>query len=237
MAEEIKNTEELETAAPAADSDEDIDAYIRELTGKAPQKKPEPQRGPDVEQFRVTSQIGEDDHRAFIYYSTLLRFKWVLPVFILGPIAFSLFFAFVDGRFYSGNFILSLVVLYVAITLIVVIRCQRWLSKIRKNNPKTLYLTETTLAFLTYSVINMKNGNHIKVGYEHMIGVCESRKRFIMYFDNGKSMVSARRICRPRSWRSSGRSSTRRCTRSRCSKNEFRACPDERMVICDDSGL
>ena len=38
MAEEIKNTEELETAAPAADSDEDIDAYIRELTGKAPQK-------------------------------------------------------------------------------------------------------------------------------------------------------------------------------------------------------
>ena len=189
MAEEIKNTEELETAAPTADSDEDIDAYIRELTGKAPEKKPEGQRGPDVEQFGVRSQIGEDDHRAFIYYSTLVRFKWVLPVFILGAIAFSLFFAFVDGRFYSGNFILSLVVLYVVITLIVVIRCQHWLSKIKKNNPKTLYVTETTLAFVTYSVINIKNGNHIKVGYEHIIGVCESRKRFIMYFDNGKSMV------------------------------------------------
>ena len=105
------------------------------------------------------------------------------------PILLALFFSFVDGRFYSGNFLLAMVVLYVAITLIVVIRCQRWLSKIKKNNPKTLYLTETTLAFLTYSVVNMKNGNHIKVGYEHMIGVSESRKRFILYFDNGKSMV------------------------------------------------
>ena len=185
MAEEIKTTEELEEAAPAVDNDEDIEAYIRELTGKTPaQKKAEEKkaREPEVEHFRVTSQIGEDDHRAFIYYSTLLRYKWVLP-------AFALFFSFVDGRFYSGNFLLAMVVLYVAITLIVVIRCQRWLSKIKKNNPKTLYLTETTLAFLTYSVVNMKNGNHIKVGYEHMIGVSESRKRFILYFDNGKSMV------------------------------------------------
>ena len=181
MAEEIKTTEELEEAAPAVDNDEDIEAYIRELTGKTPE--------PEVEHFRVTSQIGEDDHRAFIYYSTLLRYKWVLPAFLISPLVFALFFSFVDGRFYSGNFLLAMVVLYVAITLIVVIRCQRWLSKIKKNNPKTLYLTETTLAFLTYSVVNMKNGNHIKVGYEHMIGVSESRKRFILYFDNGKSMV------------------------------------------------
>ena len=188
MAEEIKTTEELEEAAPAVD----IEAYIRELTGKTPaQKKAEEKkaREPEVEHFRVTSQIGEDDHRAFIYYSTLLRYKWVLPAFLISPLVFALFFSFVDGRFYSGNFLLAMVVLYVAITLIVVIRCQRWLSKIKKNNPKTLYLTETTLAFLTYSVVNMKNGNHIKVGYEHMIGVSESRKRFILYFDNGKSMV------------------------------------------------
>lgn len=192
MAEEIKTTEELEEAAPAVDNDEDIEAYIRELTGKTPaQKKAEEKkaREPEVEHFRVTSQIGEDDHRAFIYYSTLLRYKWVLPAFLIAPLVFALFFSFVDGRFYSGNFLLAMVVLYVAITLIVVIRCQRWLSKIKKNNPKTLYLTETTLAFLTYSVVNMKNGNHIKVGYEHMIGVSESRKRFILYFDNGKSMV------------------------------------------------
>ena len=190
MAEEIKTTEELEEAAPAVDNDEDIEAYIRELTGKTPaQKKAEEKkaREPEVEHFRVT--IGEDDHRAFIYYSTLLRYKWVLPAFLISPLVFALFFSFVDGRFYSGNFLLAMVVLYVAITLIVVIRCQRWLSKIKKNNPKTLYLTETTLAFLTYSVVNMKNGNHIKVGYEHMIGVSESRKRFILYFDNGKSMV------------------------------------------------
>lgn len=192
MAEEIKTTEELETAAAAADNDEDIDAYIRELTGKAPEQKKsveEQAREPEVEHFRVTSQIGEDDHRAFIYYSTLLRYKWVLPTFLISPLAFALFFAFVDGKFYSGNFMIAMVVLYVAITLIVVIRCQRWLSKIKKNNPKTLYLTETTLVFLTYGVVNMKNGNHIKVGYEHMIGVSESRKRFILYFDNGKSMV------------------------------------------------
>lgn len=174
-------------AMPAVDNDEDIDAYIRELTGKEPKK--EEKKEPEIEHFRVTSQIGEDDHKAFIYYSTLLRYKWVVPVFAIVPLVFSLFFSFSEGKFYSGNFVLALVVLYVAITLIVVIRCQRWLSRIRKNNPKTLYLTDTTLAFLTYHVVNMKNGNHIKVSYDHLIDVCESRKRFILYFDNGKSMV------------------------------------------------
>ena len=103
MAEEIKITEELEEAAPAVDNDEDIEAYIRELTGKTPaQKKAEEKktREPEVEHFRVTSQIGEDDHRAFIYYSTLLRYKWVLPAFLISPLVFALFFSFVDGRFY-----------------------------------------------------------------------------------------------------------------------------------------
>ena len=79
--------------------------------------------------------------------------------------------------------------MYVAITLIVVIRCTRWLSKIRNNNPAVMHLTETTLIFMTNSVINMKNGNRIKVDYKHMIDVGESRQHYIMYFDNGKSMV------------------------------------------------
>lgn len=191
MAEELNKKEELEPVAPAVpeDNDADIDQYIRELTGKVPPKEKEEEREPEVEHFRVTSQIGEDDYKAFIYFSTLQRYKWVLPVFILAPIVFSFFFAFVEGKFYSGNLIISLVVLYAAITLIVLIRCRRWLSKIRKNNPNTMHLTETTLVFLTYGVVNMKNGNRIKVDYKHMIDACESKKRFIMYFDNGKSML------------------------------------------------
>ncbi|MGN0477940.1 MAG: hypothetical protein ACI4GO_00750, partial [Hominenteromicrobium sp.] len=172
------------------DNDEDIDRYIRELTGREEPKEQEKEpEEPETEQFRVTSQIGEEDYKAFIRYSTLFRFKWMLPVFIIVPLAFSLFFAFNDGRFYVGNLILSLVVMYVAITLIIVIRCARWISKIKKKSPNVMYLTETTLVFLTNSVVNMKNGNRIKVGYQHMIDVGESRTHFIMYFDNGKSMV------------------------------------------------
>lgn len=191
MAEELKNTEdEQNLAAAAMDNDEDIDRYIRELTGKEEPKKQEEEKDePETEQFRVTSQIGEDDYKAFIRYSTLFRFKWLLPVFIIVPLVFSLIFAFRDGKFYSGNLILSLVVLYLAITLIIVIRCVRWISKIKKNNPNVMHLTETTLVFLTNSIVNMKNGNRIKVGYKHMIDVGESRTHFIMYFDNGKSMV------------------------------------------------
>lgn len=192
MSEELKKTEELENTEPAVqeDNDADIDQYIRELTGKAePKKKEEEKKAPEVEHFRVTSQIGEDDYRAFIYFSTLLRYKWLLPVFIIAPLIFSVFFAFVDGEFYSGNLILALIILYAAITLIIVIRNQRWLSKIKKKSPTVMHLTETTLAFLTYSVVNMKNGNHIKVDYQHMIGASEGRKRFYMYFDNGKSML------------------------------------------------
>lgn len=189
MAEEIKNTEELQDVPTAVDNDEDIDRYIRELTGKEEPKKNEAEREPETEQFRVTSQIGEEDYKAFIRYSSLFRVKWLLPVFIIAPLVFSLFFAFHEGKFYAGNLILSLVVLYVAITLIVVVRCVRWISKIKKNNPNVMHLTETTLVFLTYSVVNMKNGNRIKVDYKHIIDLGESRTHFIMYFDNGKSMI------------------------------------------------
>lgn len=196
MAEEMKKNdtlleEDMHEADMPVDDDADIDNYIRELTGKeAPKKKePEAPKEPEVEHFRVTSDIGADDYKAFIYFSTLGRYKWVLPTFIIVPIAFSVFFAFNEGKFYSGNLILSLVLMFGLMTFIVLFRCRRWLSKIKKNNEKVMRLTNTTLIFLTYSVVNMKNGNRVKVEYEHLIQACESRKRFILYFDNGKSML------------------------------------------------
>ena len=184
-----EDLEEEETSAETGNPDADIDRYIQELTGKAVPQKEEPKEEPEVEHFRVMSQIGEDDHKAFIWFSTLLRHKWVIPSFIIVPIIFSVLFAFNEGEFYSGNLILSLVVMYLALTLIVVIRCNRWISKIRKNSPKSLYLTDTTLIFLTRSVVHLKNENRSKVSYAHMIGTGESKKHFYMYFDSGKSMV------------------------------------------------
>ena len=84
MAEERKTDEALEKAV---ETDEDIDRYIRELTGKETpkdkEKKAEEKKAPEKEEFRVTSQIGEDDYKAFIYYSTLGRFKWLIPAFPL----------------------------------------------------------------------------------------------------------------------------------------------------------
>ena len=65
------------------------------------------------------SQIGEDDYRSFIFYSTLFRHKWTLPAYILAPIILSVLFAFDGGQFYSGNLYLSLIVLYAALVLIV----------------------------------------------------------------------------------------------------------------------
>ena len=90
------------------------------------------------------------------------------PALIIVPLMFSFLFAFNAGHFYVGNFILSLLIMYVAITLIVVIRCTRWLSKIRNNNPAVMHLTETTLIFMTNSVINMKKtATASKVDYKH----------------------------------------------------------------------
>ena len=111
MAEERKTDEALEKAV---ETDEDIDRYIRELTGKETpkdkEKKAEEKKAPEKEEFRVTSQIGEDDYKAFIYYSTLGRFKWLIPAFIIVPLVFAFLFAFNAGHFYVGNFILSLLI-------------------------------------------------------------------------------------------------------------------------------
>lgn len=194
MEDEKKALDEEITEEPARDeTDADIDDFIHQLTGrgntstiaKAEEKEKEPER----ELFRVTSQIGEDDHKAFIWYSTLLRYRWTLPVYILVPIVTSLLFSFGDGQFYIGNFLASLLIVFLILSAIITFRCTRWVSKIKKNSPQTLHLTEATMVFMTDSVLHFKNGNRVKMGYKHMTGVGESSKRFIMYFDNGKSML------------------------------------------------
>ena len=92
MAEERKTDEALEKAV---ETDEDIDRYIRELTGKETpkdkEKKAEEKKAPEKEEFRVTSQIGEDRPQGV----HLLLGAAALQVgacrrFILGPLAFSL---------------------------------------------------------------------------------------------------------------------------------------------------
>ena len=60
--------EELEAEVEedtAEENDADIDRYIRTLTGQeVPQEPEKEKKAPEVEHFRVTSQIGEDDHKA-----------------------------------------------------------------------------------------------------------------------------------------------------------------------------
>lgn len=196
MAENIENqTEELEELLEEEpheehidENDADIDRYIRELTGK-PVEEPEEKEEPEIELYRVMSQIGEDDYRAFILYATLFRKKWTIPAYIIAPIILSVLFAFDGGQFYSGNLILSLVVLYVALILMVLIRCRSWVAKIKKKTPQALHLTDTTIIFLTRSIVHLKNEKHSKVDYYHLVGLGESKKHFFLYFDSGKSMV------------------------------------------------
>jgi len=198
MAEEnMKQAEELEAEIPedeafedaADENDADIDNYIRELTGKPREDTVVEEEEPEVEKYRVMSQIGEEDYRAFILYSTLFRRKWMLPAYILAPIVLSVLFAFDGGKFYSGNLYLSLIVLYAALFLIVFMRCRRWVSKIKKKTPQVLHLTDTTIIFLTRSIVHLKNEKYSKIGYHHLVGLGESKKHFILYFDSGKSMI------------------------------------------------
>ncbi len=200
--EEEKDLEQLEDAegqedAEPIDNDEDIDAYIRDLTGRgakvpASEEKPEEkEKQPEREMFRVTSQIGEDDYRSFIWYSTLLRRHWVLPMFILIPIVSAFLFSYQreEGMFYTGNFVIALPLVVLILAGILVFRCTRWMSRIRKNSPERLLLTDTTIVFMTESAVNIREGARNQVGYKHMTEVHETKKRFILYFDNGKSML------------------------------------------------
>ncbi len=196
MTEEFKEKEPFEDIDEITDedlaeeNDKEIENYIREVTGRPTlENEEEDKQEPEVEHFRVTTQIGEDDHKAFILYSTLMRRKWFLPACIIVPIILAVMFAFDNGEFYSGNLIVALLVLYAALALIIVFRCRRWLSKVRKNNPQSLHLTDTTIIFLTNSIIHLKNEKRSKVEYYHLVELGETKKRFYMYFDSGKTMV------------------------------------------------
>ena len=179
----------LDEEAAAEQSDAELDRYIQNLMGNEVEEEIKEEKAPEVEQFRVTSAIGEDDHKAFIYYSSLLRHKWTLPAYIIAPIILAVMFAFDGGEFYSGNLFVALIVLYAAIAGLTVWRCRRWINKIRKNNPRSLHITDTTIIFLTYSIVHLKNEKRSKVEYYHLTGLGETKKHFILYFDSGKSMI------------------------------------------------
>ena len=178
-----------ETEETAAENDAEIDRYIQNLMGNAAEEEPEEKKAPEVEHFRVMSQIGEDDHKAVFYHSSLLRHKWTLPAYIIVPAVLAVMFAFDGGVFYSGNLFVALIVLYAAVAGLTVFRCWRWLSKIRRNTPRALHITDTTMIFLTYSIVHLKNEKRTKVEYYHLVDIGETKKRFFMYFDSGKSMV------------------------------------------------
>lgn len=185
----LESVDELEEEVTDTENDADIDNYIQNLMGNPTKEEPKEERAPEVEHFRVTSPIGEDDHRAFIYYSNLLRHKWTLPMYILLPIVLAVMFAFDGGQFYSGNLFVALIVMYAILAGLTVFRCHRWISKIRKKNPQSLHITDTTIVFLTYSILHIKNEKHSRVEYYHLIGLGETKKHFILYFDSGKSMI------------------------------------------------
>ena len=42
---------------------------------------------------------------------------------------------------------------------------------------------------MTRSIVHLKNEKYSKIGYHHLVGLGESKKHFILYFDSGKSMI------------------------------------------------
>lgn len=145
--------------------------------------------GTEEQFFKIKSDIGKDDYRAFVYHSVLRKTNWVLPVYIILPPAIALVFGFANGQINLSVAVFTTVFLYLAIAGVIVFRSERSLSKRNKDNPDLMKLTPTTFTFMTNAVINSKKTGQVRVPYSTMIKVCETKMRFILYFDNKKAMI------------------------------------------------
>lgn len=139
--------------------------------------------------FKTKSDIGRDDYRAFIYHSVFFKARWLLPAYIIIPPIIGLVFSLIGGRIDPLTFLISTMVSYVLILGMTVFRTERSLKKMKEESPNQMKLTPTTFTFFEGAILNSKKTGEVRVPYRQLVRVCETSKRFILYFDNKKAML------------------------------------------------
>lgn len=177
-------SEELERdLAEPEEEEEDLDSLLRRINDE--------RDGVAMSEvlFKIKSDIGRDDFRAFLYHSILLKHVWTLPLYIIMPPLVSFGVSAAGGYVDVQMNLLFTVIMYVLIAGIIVFRAERSMKRRDKENPNMMKLTPTTFTFYDNVILNAKKTGNVRVPYTMMTNACESKKRFFLYFDNRKAMV------------------------------------------------
>ncbi|MEG1427048.1 MAG: YcxB family protein [Oscillospiraceae bacterium] len=184
MDSELEKIPDVEAVPQSAEpQEEDLDALLQRINENREEE------GVSQQHFKIKSDIGKDDYRAFLYYSVLLKSRWFLPACIIIPIASAISFAWQGGRINVTLGLIILIVFYILIAGVIIFRTERSLSKNNKKNPDLMMLTPTTFTFLSNVIINEKKGAQVRVPYKSLSKVRETQKRVILYFVEKKAMI------------------------------------------------
>lgn len=177
----MSETEEIEDKE--LEQEEDLDTLLRRINDE--------RDGVALKEelFKIKSDIGKDDYRAFVYHSVFFKHPWLLPMYILAPPAISFSFGFFGGGIDLLWTVIFVAVMYVLILGITVFRTERGLSQRNQENPNLMKLTPTTFTFYANVIVNEKKSGKVRVPYNMLTKACETGKRFILYFDNKKAMI------------------------------------------------
>lgn len=139
--------------------------------------------------FEFISDIGKEDHRAFLYYTLVKKRPILSKILIASPLICALTIL-IDSA--GAGWLLALIVLILLYAIMVgssVFRIERKLKNIEKNTPDVLQLTTTKMTFYEGKIFNLKKGKHISVGYDQLVKLATTKKMLILYFDNNKAMI------------------------------------------------
>ena len=139
--------------------------------------------------FTISSEIGKDDYRAFLYYSVLGKNKLFTAAMVVLPAALTFYFNINDGKLMLVPAIVITCILWLLIFGAIIFRTERSLKKIGKNSPDELRLTKTEYKFVRDAILHTKNGKTTRVPYSNFTALGKTKKRFFLYFQGGKGMI------------------------------------------------
>ncbi|MFI3325404.1 MAG: YcxB family protein [Clostridia bacterium] len=180
--EDTENANELEEPK-GEESEESLEQLLNRING-VPKETP---RGELKYQFE--SDIGKEDHRAFLYYTIYKRRPTFALVLLLLPIVCALVIMIQSAGTAWYTALVLLIITYIILFAFMIFRVEFKLHRMQKDVPEVLKVTKTKLSFFEGKISNLKNGTHISVSYDRLLKVAVAKKMIILYFDNDKAMI------------------------------------------------
>lgn len=145
----------------------------------------------DNKLFTVKTSMEKEDYHKFLYISTFLRSKIIIPFILLISALMAIFIAYRENQFSVTRFIILWIVLAVAAILTIIFKVERRNKQRIKTDKTGVFNSQETLDFYEDFLIIKSTvfEGESKIKYIQLYQVLESKDYFITYFNMNQASL------------------------------------------------